>query len=115
MGVLFLFLGLLVVGGLAVLLAALAAGGLHTGMPLLFLLFFLSACLNLPALPAKRALAAVDGNFLWEALDCLRRAMAIALLLFILQGLDPRLSVPLLICVPIAVQFGRRAFRGRGG
>lgn len=103
MGVLFLFLALLIAGGLAILLAALALGGLHTGIPLLFLLFFLSACLNLPALLAKRALAAVDGNFLWEALDCLRRVMTIALLLFILQGLDPRLSVALQICVSIAV------------
>src|SRR3546814_19767966 len=72
-------------------------------MPLLFLLFFLSACLNLPALLATRALAAVDGNFLWEALDCLLRAMAIALLLFILQGLDPRMSVALQLCVSFAV------------
>lgn len=103
MGVLFLFLGLLIIGGLAILLAALALGGLHTGMPLLFLLFFLSACINLPALLAKRALAAVDGNFLWEALDCLRRVMTIALLLFILQGLDPRLSVALQLCVSVAV------------
>ena len=103
MGVLFLFLGILIVGGFAILLAALALGGLHTGMPLLFLLFFLSACLNLPGLLAKRALAAVDGNFLWEALDCLRRVMTIALLLFILKGLDPRLSVTLQLGVSIAV------------
>ncbi|QOT73074.1 hypothetical protein H5V43_02740 [Sphingobium fuliginis] len=103
MGVLFLFLGLLIVGGLAILSVSLAAGGLRTGMPLLFLLFFLSACLNLPALLAKRALAAVDGNFLWEALDCLRRVMTIALLLFILQGLDPRVSVALQLCVSAAV------------
>lgn len=103
MGVLFLFLGLLIVGGFAILAVALALGGLHTGMPLLFLLFFLSACINLPALLAKRALAAVDGNFLWEALDCLRRVMTIALLLFILQGLDPRISVALQLCVSIAV------------
>ncbi|WP_242123322.1 hypothetical protein [Sphingobium sp. Sx8-8] len=103
MGVLFLFLGLLIVGGFAILSVALAVGGLHTAMPLLFLLFFLSACINLPALLAKRALAAVDGNFLWEALDCLRRVMTIALLLFILQGLDPRLSLALQLCVSIAV------------
>ncbi|KEQ54020.1 hypothetical protein BV95_01708 [Sphingobium chlorophenolicum] len=103
MGILFLFLGLLIAGGFAILLAALALGGLHTGMPLLFLLFFLSACINLPALLAKRALAAVDGNFLWEALDCLRRVMTIALLLFILQGLDPRLSVALQLCVSVVV------------
>lgn len=103
MGVLFLFLGLLIAGGLIILLVALAAGLLHTGMPLLFLLFFLSACLNLPALLAKRALAAVDGNFLWEALDCLRRIATIGLLLAILGGLDPRLSVGLQLAVSVAV------------
>ncbi|HKY81696.1 MAG TPA: hypothetical protein VJM09_09530, partial [Sphingobium sp.] len=103
MGVLFLFLGLLIVYGLSVLGIALAAGGLTTTMPLLFILFFLSACINLPALLAKRALAAVDGNFLWEALDCLRRVMTIALLLLILVGLDPRLSVALQLCVSLGV------------
>ncbi|MBB6190008.1 O-antigen/teichoic acid export membrane protein [Sphingobium wenxiniae] len=103
MGVLFLFLGLLIAGGVLILLIALAAGGLKTAMPLLFILFFLSACLNLPGLLAKRALAAVDGNFLWEALDCLRRVMTIALLLAILDGLDPRLSVALQLAVSIAV------------
>ena len=73
MGVLFLFLGMLIFGGLVMLLVALVAGAVGTTMPLLFILFFLSACVNLPALLAKRALAAVDGNFLCEALDCLRR------------------------------------------
>ncbi len=103
MGVLFLFLALLIAGGTLVLLVALAAGALSTQMPLLFLLFFLSACLNLPALLAKRALAAVDGNFLWEALDCLRRLFTIGLLAAILAGLDPRLSVALQLAVSIAV------------
>ncbi len=93
MGVLFLFLGLIVAGGTLILLVALAAGWIGTAMPLLFLLFFLSACLNLPGLLAKRALAAVDGNFLWEAFDCGRRVVTIALLLAILAGLDPRLSI----------------------
>ncbi|QGP80153.1 hypothetical protein GL174_04450 [Sphingobium sp. CAP-1] len=103
MGVLFLFLGLLVAGATLILLGALAFGGLATDMPLLFLLFFLSACLNLPALLAKRALAAVDGNFLWEALDCGRRVVTIGLLLAILSGLDPRLSVALQLCVSLCV------------
>lgn len=103
MGVLFLFLGLLVVGATAILMIALAGGWLSTGMPLLFLLFFLSACLNLPALLAKRALAAVDGNFLWEGLDCARRVVTIGLLLAMLAGLDPRLSVALQLIVSIAV------------
>jgi O-antigen/teichoic acid export membrane protein len=101
MGVLFLFLGLLVAGGTLILLIALAMGWLATAMPLLFLLFFLSACLNLPALLAKRALAAMDGNLLWEALDCARRVVTIGLLLTILAGLDPRLSVALQLVVSI--------------
>lgn len=103
MGLLFLFLGLLIVGAIAVLLVALAAGWLGTAMPLLFLLFFLSACLNLPALLAKRALAAIDGNFLWEALDCSRRVVTIALLIAILHGLDAHLSVALQLAVSTLV------------
>ncbi|MBZ9648868.1 hypothetical protein K9B33_15070 [Sphingobium sp. 3R8] len=103
MGVLFLFLGLLVAGASLILLAALAGGWLATGLPLLFFLFFLSACLNLPALLAKRALAAVDGNFLWEGLDCARRMVTIGLLLAMLAGMDPRLSVALQLVVSILV------------
>ncbi|MEC3911099.1 hypothetical protein U5A82_11645 [Sphingobium sp. CR2-8] len=103
MGVLFLFLALLVAGATLILLAALALGWLATGLPLLFLLFFLSACLNLPALLAKRALAAVDGNVLWEGLDCARRVVTIGLLLAMLSGLDPSLSVALQLAVSIAV------------
>ncbi|HUD93905.1 MAG TPA: hypothetical protein VMR39_20220, partial [Sphingobium sp.] len=103
MGVLFLFLGLLVAGGTLILIAALVMGWLATGMPLLFLLFFLSACLNLPGLLAKRALAAVDGNFLWEGLDCARRVVTIGLLLAILAGMDPRLSVALQLIASIVV------------
>ena len=103
MGVLFLFLAMLILGGVVILLVALVAGGFDTTMPLLFILFFLSACINLPALLAKRALAAVDGNFIWEMLDCLRRLMTIALLLLILKGLDARLSVALQILISLIV------------
>lgn len=103
MGVLFLFLGLLIACAVMAILIAFLAGWLQSSMPLLFLLFFLSACLNLPGLLAKRALAAIDGNFLWEILDCLRRVVTIALLLSILGGVDPRLSVALQLAVSIAV------------
>jgi O-antigen/teichoic acid export membrane protein len=103
MGVLFLFLGLLVGAALLILCGALAMGWLETRMPLLFLLFFLSACLNLPALLAKRALAAVDGNVLWEMLDCGRRVVTIGLLVAMLGGMDPRLSVALQLAVSLAV------------
>ncbi|MET0248560.1 MAG: hypothetical protein ABW164_02400 [Sphingobium sp.] len=103
MGILFLFLGLLIAGAVAILMIVLAAGWIGTAMPWLFLLFFLSACLNLPALLAKRALAAIDGNFLWEALDCGRRVVTIALLIAILHGLDPHLSVALQLAVSALV------------
>ena len=103
MGVLFLFLGMLILGALTILIIMLVAGGIGTSMPLLFVLFFLSACINLPALLAKRALAAVDGNLLWELLDCLRRLLTIVLLLFMLRGLDPRLSVLLQLAVSMTV------------
>jgi O-antigen/teichoic acid export membrane protein len=103
MGVLFLFLSALTVGATALLLGAMALGWVGTAMPLLFLLFFLSACLNLPALLAKRALAAIDGNLLWELLDCARRVVTIGLLLAVLAGLDARLSVALQLAVSILV------------
>jgi O-antigen/teichoic acid export membrane protein len=45
----------------------------------------------------------VDGNFLWEALDCARRVVTIGLLLAILMGMDPRLSVALQLAVSMAV------------
>lgn len=103
MGVLFLFLGLLILCALTILIVALVGGAIDTGVPLLFILFFLSACVNLPALLAKRALAAVDGNFLWEGLDCARRVVTILLLLLMLRGFDPRLSVALQLAVSMAV------------
>ncbi len=103
MGVLFLFLATLIAGASALLIGAILLGWLDTAMPLLFLLFFLSACLNLPALLAKRALAAIDGNLLWELLDCGRRVVTITLLLAVLAGLDVRLSVALQVAVSILV------------
>ncbi|WP_336972372.1 hypothetical protein [Sphingobium aromaticiconvertens] len=103
MGLIFLLLSGLIVGATALLLGAMALGWLGTAMPLLFLLFFLSACLNLPALLAKRALAAIDGNLVWELLDCGRRLVTITLLLGVLAGLDVRLSVALQLAVSILV------------
>ena len=94
-GVIVLFLALLIATALLALAAALGLGWLRTGVPLLFFLFFLTACLNLPALLAKRALAAVDGNLLWELLDCVRRVVTIGLLAAMLFGFDPVLSVAL--------------------
>lgn len=101
-GVLFLFL-LILIGTATLALAAAILGGLiPTAMPLLFLLFFLSACLNLLALLAKRTLAAIDGNIFWEALDFGRRVVVLALLLAILVGIDIRLSVAIQLLLSLA-------------
>lgn len=103
MGLLFLLLSGLIVAATTLLLGAMVLGWLGTGMPLLFLLFFLTACLNLPALLAKRSLAAIDGNLIWELLDCGRRVLTIALLFAVLAGLDIRLSVALQLAVSMMV------------
>ncbi len=103
MGVLFLFLAAIIVIASAIVIMALALGAVRTDQPTLFLLFFLAACLNLPALLAKRSLAAIDGNFLWELLDCGRRLLTISLLFSILVGLDARLSIALQLTISIAI------------
>lgn len=102
LGVLMLMLLALIALGGAAVGTALAGGWLATGMPLLFALFFLSACLNLPGLLAKRAMAAVDANLAWEGIDCARRVATISLLLAALGGLDITASVALQIAVTLA-------------
>ena len=94
-GVLFLFLGALVVGSGLVVALAIAVGWIRTGLPAVFLIFFFASALNILLLLAKRALAAVDRNLLWEALDCGRRLLGLAILLSVLSGLDLMASVAL--------------------
>lgn len=103
MGVLFLFIAAIIVIASAIVVMALTLGAVRTDQPTLFLLFFLAACLNLPALLAKRSLAAIDGNFLWELLDCGRRLLTISLLFSILAGFDARLSIALQLAISIAI------------
>ncbi|MEJ7925209.1 hypothetical protein WG908_00395 [Sphingobium sp. AN641] len=106
--ILALLLALIGVAAL-LLVAALALGWLPTMMPMLFLLFFLSACFNLPALLIKRMLAASDANFRWELIDCARRIATILLLVGVLRGLDVTLSVALQLSVTlIALAFALR-------
>jgi O-antigen/teichoic acid export membrane protein len=45
----------------------------------------------------------MDGNFLWEALDCGRRVLTIGLLVAMLAGMDPRLSIALQLAVSLLV------------
>lgn len=103
MGVLFLFIAAIIVLASVIVIMALAFSAVRTDQPMLFLLFFLAACLNLPALLAKRSLAAIDGNFLWELLDCGRRLLTISLLFSILAGFDARLSIALQLAISVVI------------
>ena len=103
LGVLLLFMsGIVGLGGLLIG-AGLASGMIGTAHPVLFLAFYAASALNLIALLARRALAALDHNLWWEALDFLRRAASIALLLASLVGLPILTSVLLQLAVALAV------------
>jgi O-antigen/teichoic acid export membrane protein len=101
MGVIMGALLALIAGASLLLIGALATDMLSTAMPTLFLLFFLLACLNLPGLLIKRALAASDANLVWEMIDCARRVVTIGLLIAVLGGLDLGLSVALQLGVTL--------------
>jgi len=86
-GFLFLLMGGLVLLGALLIGGALAIGVIPTQRPALFLAFYAASALNLVALLARRALAALDHNLWWEALDLIRRVLSVALLLAALVGL----------------------------
>lgn len=92
-GVLFLFLGALVVAATLVVAGAIALGWIRTGLPGVFLVFFVASALNVLLLLAKRALAAVDRNLLWEGIDMVRRVLGLAALFAVLAGVDLLASV----------------------
>lgn len=87
-GVLFAFLIVLIVVGGIVVAAAIALGWIRTALPGVFLLFFFASALNLLLLLAKRALAAVDRNLVWEGIDIARRVAGLALLFTVVLGAD---------------------------
>jgi O-antigen/teichoic acid export membrane protein len=89
-------LAVIVAGGLAVGIG-LATGFIPTGRPGLFMAFYALSALNILAILAKRALAALDYNLFWEALDAGRRTLSLALLLVALAGVPILLSVVLQI------------------
>ncbi len=92
-GVLFLFLaGLILCAGVLVALA-IAIGWIDTAFPAVFLLFFFASALNVMLLLAKRALAALDHNLLWEMLDIGRRVISLAILFSVLAGVSLLASV----------------------
>lgn len=94
-GVLMLFMVAIIAVGAVLIGAALASGLIPTQRPLLFLVFYLATALNLVALLAKRALAGLDHNLWWEAIDFVRRLLSVALPLAALFGL-PLLDAMLL-------------------
>lgn len=101
-GVLFLFLTSLIVIGGAVVIGAMALGWIHTEMPAIFLIFFFGSALNILLLLAKRALAAVDRNLLWELTDIVRRVAGLAVLFAVLEGMELLVSVSGLLAINIA-------------
>lgn len=103
LGVLIALLGGLMLVATGLMIAAVMAGVIATDYPWLFVLFFLTACLNLFVTLAKRVLAAVDCNLLWEGLDIARRFGLIVLLVAALQGMDLTLSVLLQLLLTVAV------------
>lgn len=90
----FLLMAMVVVAGV-LLGAAMLAGLVRTGLPLLFFIYFLSACINLPILLVKRGLMAIDHNLFWELMDLVRRGLTLVLLLAVLIGFNLTLSVTL--------------------
>lgn len=86
-GALFWLLSAIILVGGALIGGAIALGLIPTRYPLLFIAFYAVSAINLLTLLARRALAALDHNLWWEALDFLRRFSGIAFLLAALVGL----------------------------
>lgn len=103
LGVLLLFMLGIVALGAVFIVAGLLAGGIRTAHPALFLAFYATAALNLVTLLARRALAALDHNLWWEALDFVRRVTSLALLLVALVGFPILVSVLLQLALTMLV------------
>lgn len=101
-GALFLLLLGLIMLACLLVFAALAGGLIVTSVPVLFVLFFLASALNVQLLLAKRALAAIDRNLLWEAVDLARRLLALAALVAVLTGFDLFASVVVQLVTSLA-------------
>ncbi|MFT3965955.1 MAG: hypothetical protein QM690_08750 [Sphingobium sp.] len=93
MAMLFAFMAAVVLLGALVIGGGLATGHIGTRRPGLFIAFYLLTSANIFAIFAKRALAALDHNLLWELIDAARRVMSLALLMAALAGLPILLSV----------------------
>lgn len=94
---LFAFMAGVVLLGAVLIGAGLASGHIGTARPGLFLAFYLLTAANIFLLLAKRALAALDHNLLWELVDAVRRGLSLLLLAAALAGVPILLSVCLQI------------------
>lgn len=101
-GVLFLFLASLILLGGAAVACAMLLGWIRTGMPAIFLIFFFASSLNIMLLLAKRALAAVDRNLVWELTDIARRVAGLAALFAVLAGMSMLTSVTAMLLINLA-------------
>jgi O-antigen/teichoic acid export membrane protein len=99
---LFAFMAAVVMLGAVVIGAGLATGHIATGRPGLFMAFYLLTATNIFGILAKRALAALDHNLLWEVIDAVRRGLSILLLILALAGLPILASVCLQIGLAVA-------------
>lgn len=89
------FMAMIVALGAVAIAAALGFGLLPTAQPGLFLAFYALSALNIFTFLARRAMAALDHNVLWESVDFVRRIAAILLLLAALWGMPILLSIAL--------------------
>lgn len=89
------FMALVVLLGGIAIAGALALRLLPTERPVLFLAFYGLSALNIFTFLARRALAALDQNLLWEGVDLIRRIASVALLLAALWGMPILLSIAL--------------------
>ena len=96
-------MGGIVLSGAGLIALAMVTGFLKTAYPALFLAFYGVAAMNLLTLLARRALAAVDQNLWWEALDGIRRFSGIALLIAALGPMPILVSVLLQLVIALAV------------
>ncbi|MBT2185715.1 hypothetical protein [Sphingobium nicotianae] len=83
--------------------AAILARLIPTAHPALFIAFYGVSAVNLLAILARRALAALDHNLWWEGLDFVRRFTGIALLFASLAGLPILESVVLQLALALCL------------
>jgi hypothetical protein len=84
---LFWLMGTIILVGGCLIAAAIGLRIIPTQHPGLFIAFYGLSAINLLAVLARRALAALDHNLWWEGLDFIRRLSGIALLFASLVGL----------------------------